>query len=338
MTLAVPDATDPVQLTKGYNLVAIVRFYLRDGSVVEWLNYHHLHYFWTVARLGSIRKASEELRVSPPAISAQLRSLEESFGEKLLKRSGRNLVLTEMGHVVFSYGEEIFSLGQELMNVVKDRPTGRPLRLLVGVVDVLPKMIAQWLIQPALRVREPMRIVCREGDADNLIARLAVHELDVVLSDVPMNPGVKVKAYSHLLGECGITFVATPKLGKSLKHRFPQSLHRAPILLPTENSEMRRHLDAWFDSQGVRPLITGEFQDYALLRAFGQAGTGIFPIPSVFERQLKQDAIYKIGQTDDVRCRFYAISVERKVKHPGVLAICDTARRQLFSHDAAHAA
>jgi len=305
---------------------------------MEWLNYHHLHYFWTVARVGSIRKASEELRVSPPAISAQLRTLEEGFGAKLFQRSGRSLVLTETGQMVFSYGEEIFTLGRELMTAVKDCPSGRPLRLLVGVVDVPPKMIAHWLIQPALRVREPMRIVCREGDADELIAQLAIHELDVVLSDAPMNPSVRVKAYSHLLGECGTTFVATPKLARSVKHSFPQSLHHAPILLPTENSELRRNLDAWFNSKGVRPLIAGEFQDYALLRAFGQAGTGVFPIPSVFEKQLKHDAIHKIGETEDVRSRFYAISVERKVKHPGVLAICDTARRHLFSMEATQAA
>lgn len=305
---------------------------------MEWLNYHHLHYFWTVARVGSISKASEELRVSSPAISAQLRSLEESFGEKLLERSGRNLILTEMGQLVFAYGEEIFGLGRELMNAVKERPTGRPLPLVVGVVDVLPKMIAHWLIQPALQVRQPTRIVCREGDSEQLISQLAIHELDVVLSDLPMNPNVKVKAYSHLLGECGIAFVATPKLAKNLKRGFPQSLHEAPMLLPTDNSGMRRDLDSWFDSKGVHPLIAGEFQDYALLHAFGQAGSGIYPIPSVFEKQLKADAVHKIGETEDVRCRFYAISVERKLKHPGVLAICDTARRHLFSREAGYAA
>jgi len=305
---------------------------------MEWLNYHHLYYFWTVARAGSISKASEELHVSSPAISTQLHSLEESFGEKLLTRSGRNLVLTEMGTIVFSYGEEIFALGRELINAVKDRPTGRPLRLLVGVVDVLPKMIAQWLIQPALRVHSPVRIVCREGDAEKLISQLAIHELDVVLSDVPMNPTVKVRAYSHLLGECGTTFVATRTLAKSLKREFPHSLHRAPLLLPTENTEIRRNLDFWLDSKGIRPVVMGEFQDYALLRAFGQAGTGIFPIPSVFQKQLRHDILQRIGHTDDVRSRFYAISIERKLKHPAVIAICDTARRHLFSQEAADAA
>jgi len=305
---------------------------------MEWLNYHHLYYFWTVARTGSVSKAGHELHVSPPAISAQLHSLEESLGEKLLVRSGRNLKLTEMGRVVYSYAEDIFSLGRELMNAVKDRPTGRPMRLLVGVVDALPKMIAHRIIEPALRVGGPIRIVCREGDADRLISQLAIHELDVVLSDVPMNPSIKVRAYSHLLGECGTSFVATPELAKTLKGKFPQSLNRAPMLMPTENAAVRRNLDYWLDSRGIHPFITGEFQDYALLRAFGQASTGVFPIPSVFEKDLKQqDRIKHIGKTNDVRQRFYAISIDSKLKHPAVVAICNTARQELFQRSA-HAA
>src|SRR6201997_5475727 len=305
---------------------------------MEWLNYHHLQYFFVVVRTGSIRKASEELRVSSPAISTQLRSLEEHFGERLLSRSGRNLILTEMGRVVFGYAEEIFALGQELTNTVKDRPTGRPLRLVVGVVDVVPKMIAHWLIEPAFQLHNPVRIVCREGSPDQLVAQLAIHQLDVVLSDVPINPNLKIKAYSHLLGECGTTFVATPKLAKSLKGDFPQSLHQAPLLVPAENTAIRRSLEFWLDTHGVQPIVAGEFQDYALLRAFGQAGRGVFPIPSVFEKQLRQDSLRRIGRTEDVRSRFYAISVERKLKHPAVIAICDTARQQLFSREAVPAA
>lgn len=298
---------------------------------MEWLNYHHLHYFWTVARTGSISKASQELHVSPPAISSQLRSLEENLGDKLFVRSGRNLVLTEVGRAVFSYAEEIFALGRELMHAVKDRPGGRPLRLVIGVVDVLPKMIAQWLIAPALQLHMPVRIVCREGSSDYLASQLAVHELDVVLSDVAVTSNVRIRAYNHLLGECGMTFVATRKLAKSLKPNFPRSLHGAPMLLPTENTGVRRNLDHWFDAQDICPQITGEFQDYALLRAFGQAGVGVFAIPSVFEKQIEQQgSLQRIGRTEDVRNRFYAISVERKLKHPAVLAICDTAR-QLFA-------
>ncbi len=298
---------------------------------MEWLNYHHLHYFWTVASSGSISKASAELHVSSSAISAQLRTLEDSLGEKLFVRSGRNLILTEVGRVVFSYSGEIFALGRELTQTVKSRPTGRPLRLLVGVVDVLPKMIAQWLIAPALKLREPVRIVCREGTSEQLTAHLAEHELDVVLSDVAFSPAGGARVYNHLLGECGVTFVATPKLAKGLKSNFPRSLDGAPMLLPVENTGARRNLNHWFDSQGIRPQITGEFQDHALLRAFGQAGIGVFPIPSVFEKQIEQQgSLQRIGRTEDVRNRFYAISVERKLKHPAVLAICDTAR-QLFA-------
>ncbi|HTR65440.1 MAG TPA: transcriptional activator NhaR [Terriglobales bacterium] len=293
---------------------------------MEWLNYHHLYYFWTVARTGSISKASGELRISSPAISAQLRSLEEQAGEKLFSRAGRRLELTEVGHVVFDYAEEIFALGRELMDTVRNRPTGRPLRLTVGIVDVLPKMIAQWLIQPALQMRETVRLVCREGASDHLIAQLAIHELDVVLSDVPIGPNVKVRAYSHLLVESGVTFVATTKLARNLRNGFPASLDRAPILLPTENTGLRRDLESWFEAQGIRPTVAGEFQDHALLRAFGQEGLGVFPVPSVFERQIKrQDSLQQIGRTEDVRSRFYAISVEKKLKHPAVLAICDAA-------------
>ena len=237
---------------------------------MDWLNYHHLYYFCAVARTGSVRKASRELRVSSPAISSQIRNLEEHFGEKLLAKSGRNLVLTEMGRVVFGYGEDIFALGRELVESVKDRPTGQPMRLVVGVVDVLPKMIAQWLIEPALHLKEPVRIVCREGSSEELVAQLAVHEIDVVLSDVPIGPNLRVRAFNHLLGECGTTFVATPKLAKGLRKSFPESLDRAPFLLPTENTDLRRNLDYWFESTGIHPSITGEFQDYALLRAFGE--------------------------------------------------------------------
>lgn len=298
---------------------------------MEWLNYHHLYYFWQVARLGSIRKASEETRISSPAISTQIRGLEESLGARLFFRSSRSLTLTDTGRTVFRYAEEIFSLGRELVDTVKDRPAGRPLRLNIGIVDVLPKMIAQWLIEPALQLREPVRVECREGSADQLAAQLALHELDVVLSDVPVNPNIKIGAYSHLLGECGTTFVASIRLAKRLHGSFPGVLSKASLLLPTENTGMRRNLDYWFSTLEIRPNIVGEFQDYALLRAFGQAGRGVFPIASVFEKDLKQqDSLRRIGQTEEVRNRFYAISVERKLKHPAVLAICDTARRQLF--------
>lgn len=298
---------------------------------MEWLNYHHLLYFWTVVRTGSIHKASEELRVSPPAISTQLKLLEEQLGEKLLVRSGRRLMLTEIGRTVFSYAEDIFRLGREMLDVVKNRPIGRPLRLDVGVVDVMPKVVVQALLEPALHLREAVRIVCREASSDQLLGRLATHELDVVLSDSPVDPTLKVRAYSHLLGECGIIFVASPRAAGRYRRGFPKSLDGAPMFLPTDNTALRRNLDFWFESKGIRPLVLGEFEDFALLRAFGETGVGVFPLPSVVEMQIRrQKAMRAIGVTNEVRTQFYAISAERKLQHPAVLAIRNAARQELF--------
>lgn len=298
---------------------------------MEWLNYHHLLYFWTVVRAGSINKASGELRVSPPAISTQLRILEDQLGEKLLVRSGRRLVLTDMGRTVFSYAEDIFALGRELMDVVKNRPIGRPLRLDVGVVDAVPKTIAQLLLEPATHLREPVRIVCREATSSQLLARLATHELDVVLSDSPLDPNLSIRAYSHLLGQSGIVFAAATRIAGRFRSNFPACLNGAPFFLPTDNTALRRSLDYWFESQGVHPNIIGEFEDYALLRAFGETGTGVFPVPLVFEPQLqKMKGIRMIGRTEEVRMQFYAISAERKLQHPAVVAISDAAKNQLF--------
>jgi len=299
---------------------------------MEWLNYHHLLYFWTVVRAGSIQKAGEELRISPPAISAQLKLLEDRLGEKLFARSGRRLVLTETGRTVFSYADDIFSLGRELMDVVKNRPVGRPFRLDVGIVDVMPKVVVQTLLRPALHLRESVRIVCREASSDQLLGRLATNELDVVLSDSPVDPNLKIRAYSHLLGECGVTFVAGHRSAVAYRRRFPHSLDGAPMLLPTDNTALRRNLDFWFESNGIRPLILGEFEDYALLRAFGESGAGVFPLPSVVAPQIRrQKALRTIGTTDAVRTQFYAISAERKLQHPAVVAIRNAARQELFS-------
>jgi len=299
---------------------------------MEWLNYHHLLYFWNVVRAGSIQKASEQLRISPPAISAQLKLLEDQLGEKLLTRSGRRLVLTETGRKVFSYAEDIFALGRELMDVLKNRPIGRPLRLDVGVVDVMPKVVVQTLLEPALHLGETVRLVCREAASDQLLGRLATHELDVVLSDSPVDPSLKIRAYSHLLGECGVIFVAGRKSAPRYRRGFSQSLNGAPMFLPTDNTAFRRNLDFWFESKGIRPAVMGEFEDYALLRAFGETGTAIFPLPSVVKTQLrKQKGLSVIGAINDVRIQFYAISAERKLQHPAVVAIRNSAQQKLFN-------
>jgi LysR family transcriptional activator of nhaA len=301
-------------------------------TAVEWLNYHHLLYFWTVVRTGSVAAASEELRLAPPTISVQIRRLEDRLGEKLLRRSGRRLVPTEMGQAVFRYADEIFSLGRELLDMVHRRPTGRPMQLVVGVVDVLPKFIAHSLIEPALRLGEPVRLVCREATPEQLLAQLSVQSLDVVLTDAPIAPSVKVRAYNHLLGETGMSFLGHARLAGAYRRRFPKSLHGAPVLLPAANTAVRRSLDQWFDTLEVRPDIIGEFDDSELLWEFGRAGEGIFPVPTVLEEHLR--GLYRlrrVGRTDAVRGRYYAISVERRLKHPAVVAICETARRELFS-------
>ena len=246
------------------------------GETVQSLNYHHLLYFWTVVRTGSVARASEELRLALPTISVQIRRLEEQLGEKLLRRSGRGLAPTEMGHTGFRYADEIFGLGRELVDVVRGRPTNRPIQVVVGVVDAMPKSIAQWLIEPALHLGERVRLLCREASPEALLAQPSVQALDVVLSDAPLGPAVKVQAYNHLLGETGLSFLGRSQLARTHRRRFPRSLDGAPILLPTTNTALRRNLDQWFDTLEVTPHIVGEFEDSELL-GIRTAGHGIFP-------------------------------------------------------------
>ena len=298
---------------------------------MEWLNYHHLLYFWLVAREGSLARASAELRLAQSTVSGQIRTLEQSLGEKLFAKSGRRLVLTEMGRVVFRYAEEIFALGRELRDAVRGRPVGRPLRLLVGVADVVPKLVARHLLEPALRLSEPVQLVCREDKPDRLLAELAVHNLDVVLSDSPVSPSIRLRAYSHLLGECGIVFCGTQQLASAYRRGFPRSLAGAPVILPTENTTLRRALDQWFSAHGIQPRVVGEFEDAALLKVFGQAGMGLFPVSSVIAREVqRQYEVRSVGRLEQVRERFYALTIERKLKHPAVIAISQEARQKLF--------
>jgi LysR family transcriptional regulator, transcriptional activator of nhaA len=298
---------------------------------MEWLNYHHLLYFWTVARHGSISRATEELYLAQPTISAQLRALEESLGEKLFARTGRNITLTEMGRVVFRYADEIFSLGRELTDTLKGRSVGRPVRFTVGIADVLPKLVAYRLLQPALQLTDPIRMVCHEGKPERLLAELAVHGLDLVLSDAPIGPMVKVRAFNHLLGESAVTIFGPTKLAAKYRRRFPQSLDGAPMLLPTETTSLRRSFDQWCESRSIRPFVVGEVEDSALLKVFGQSGAGLFPAPSVIEEEVRrQYGVQTVGRLEEVRERFYAISVERKLKHPAVVAISEAAQQKLF--------
>jgi len=298
---------------------------------VEWLNYHHLLYFWLVAREGSLASASRELRLAPSTVSGQIRSLERALGEKLFARSGRRLVLTEIGRIVYRYADEIFSLGRELRDVIKGRPVGRPLRLVVGIADVVPKLVAMRLLEPALKLPEPVQLVCHEDKPERLLAELAVHNLDVVLADAPVPASVRIRAFNHLLGECDVVFFATAKLAAAYRRGFPRSLDGAPVILPTENTTLRRSLDQWFATRGIRPRVVGEFEDNALLKVFGQAGMGLFPASSVIADEVRrQYRVRAIGKLDGVRERFYAISVDRKLKHAAVIAISQEARQKLF--------
>src|SRR5262245_21721002 len=297
---------------------------------MEWLNYHHLLYFWTVAREGTIARASEELRLAQPTISGQIRVLEDQLGEKLFQRSGRNLVLTDIGRLVYRYADDIFGLGRELMDTLKDRPTGRPLRFQVGVADEVSKVIAYRLLEPAMRLSQPVYMVCRDGAADRLLTDLATHSLDLVIADTPISPTIKVKAFTHPLGETSVSVFATPKLAATRRKNFPKSLDGAPFLVPTIGKTLRRMLDQFFDQQGIRPRIVAELDDSALLTTFGQAGAGLFVAPTVLEKEItRQFGVTVLGRLDAVRERYYAISVERRLKHPAVVAISGAANAML---------
>jgi LysR family transcriptional activator of nhaA len=299
---------------------------------MDWINYHHLLYFWTVVQEGSIAKAGAKLRLAQPTISGQLRVFEEALGHKLFTKQGRGLALTEFGRMVYRYADEIFTIGKEMTEAIKGRPPGRPVTFTVGISEVVPKLVAYRLLEPALRLPEPVRIVCREDKDERLLAALAVHDLDIVVTDAPASPEVKVRAYNHLLGECGVTFFASSDLLPRLRGKFPKSLDGAPALMPSREAAVRRGLDQWLEETGVRPEIVGEFDDSALMKAFGQAGVGVFPGPTVAEADIKaQHGVRVLGRTDAVRERFYAVSVERRLKHPAVVAISDTARHETFS-------
>jgi LysR family transcriptional activator of nhaA len=300
-------------------------------QVMERLNYHHLLYFWMVAREGTVARASEQLRLAQPTLSGQIRALEGSLSEKLFERAGRKLRLTEMGRLVFRYADDIFTLGRELVDTVKGQPTGRPLRLAVGVADGLPKLVAYRLIEPALALSQPVRLVVHSQNTEKLLAALVLHELDVVLSDRLAGPGVRVRVFNHLLGDCGVTLFAAPKLAAKYRRRFPRALDGAPFLLPGETSTLRRAVEQWLEKHRIRPRVVGEFDDSALIKVFAQAGTGIFAAPSIIESSVRrQYGVALVGHMDDARERFYAISVERRIKHPAAFAITESARRELF--------
>ena len=296
------------------------------------MNYKQLHYFWAVAKTGSIVRACEQLNLTPQTISGQIGLLEQTLGVELFRRAGRRLELTETGQLALAYAEEIFQVGGELEEALRTHPGGRQILFRVGIADVVPKSIAYNLLAPAMTLPEPVRIVCREDKLERLLAELAIQRLDLVLADSPMPSEMDVKGYSHKLGECGVTFFATPKLATLHGSDFPRALHGAPMLVPGENTIIRGRLMRWFGERQIQPRIVGEFDDSALMKAFGQSGIGIFIAPSVIADEVqRQYSVKAIGQTDDVSERFYAISMERRLTHPAVVAVTEVARQALFA-------
>lgn len=299
---------------------------------MDWLNYHHLYYFWTVGREGGVLPASRVLRLAHPTISTQVKQLETSLGTPLFERRGRRLVLTETGRTVYRYAEEIFTLGRELVDHVKGAAEGG-LRLHVGVTEALPKLVVRQLLEPAFGLEERVRVVCREDHFDALLGELATHALHVVLADAPVPPGHGVRAFHHLLGETHVTFFAAPELAAELREGFPDSLDGAPMLLPTSASTLRRSVEHWLEGVGVRPDVVAEFDDTALLKVFGGDGFGVFPAPSVVaDDVVERYGVEAVGVAPGVVERFYAITPERRFPNPAVAAICAAAREQLFHY------
>lgn len=298
---------------------------------MDWLNYHHLRYFVAVAKEGGLRAAAEKLHVSPPSISAQIRELEETLGEKLFRRSGRAKVLTDAGQVALRHAEEIFSLGQELVSAVKQRPTARAVRLHVGVADSFPKLVTYEILKPVLARAETVHVVCREGKLEDLLGQLAAHRLDIVLADEPAPSTAKIRTFSHALGESGVTFCATAKLAAALRRGFPRSLHEAPALLPMENTALRRSLENWFRDLQIRPRVVAECEDAALLKVMAANGGGFVPIPTAVAREaVSRYELRTIGTTDRCRDQFFAITAERKITHPLVSLLTSEAQQRAF--------
>lgn len=300
---------------------------MEESPGAEFLNYHHLRYFWTVATEGSLRRASEKLKISQPSMCTQIKLLEASLGEALFRPSGRSLVLTEFGQVILGYAEEIFALGGEVLRATKQAPGIRSLRLHVGIVDSFPKLMSYDILRPVLEHQPPVKLTCHEGKLADLVSQLNTHRIDVVLSDEPASPGITGKVFNHLLGSSDITFCATPSLAKRLKGRFPRNLDGAPALLPTQNCNLRRDLEKWFRSAGVEPQVVAEFEDAALTKIVATSGQGFLAVPSVVASEaVERYGFVPIGRTKEVQTQFYAITAERRFTHPAILAITERLR------------
>ncbi|MPW30655.1 transcriptional activator NhaR [Agarivorans sp. B2Z047] len=294
------------------------------------INYKHLHYFWVAAKQGGIARASELLHITPQTISGQISLLEQHFGSALFSKVGRNLELTETGRLALSYADEIFTLGDELEDSLRQGSAERPQLLKVGIAEVVPKTIAYRLLEPAYNMGEPLRMLCKENTLESLLAELALNRLDLVLADGPVPPGLGVRGFNHALGESGVSFVASPSIAKSLQVNFPACLDGAPLLIPSEINLMHVRLLQWFDKQNIHPQIMGEFDDSALMKTFGQAGVGAFIVPTaIADEVVNQYGVELIGSIQDVREQFFAITAERRIANPAVVAITESAREWL---------
>jgi LysR family transcriptional activator of nhaA len=296
------------------------------------LNHNHLLYFWTTATEGSIARAAEVLHITPQTISAQIKLLEESLSVRLFEREGRGLRLTEAGRTTKTYGDEIFGLTRELQAALRGESKGLVSELRVGVADALPKLVCHHILEPALHLEDRIRLVCREEGVERLLGELAVHNLDLVLSDAPMPQGLNVRAYNHLLGECGVVLMATEKLARRYRRRFPANLSDAPFILPTPDTALRKSLDYWFEQNGIRPQVVAEIVDSALVKAFGAKGEGVFAIPDVIAEEVaEQYGVSAVGVPEGVVERFFAITVNRRIRHPALVAIREAAKGSLFA-------
>ncbi len=299
-------------------------------GAMEWLNYHHLRYFWAVAKEGSLRRAAERLHVSQPSISGQLRELEDALGEKLFRRSGRSKVLTDAGQVAFRYADEIFALGRELVGAVQQRPTAQALRLYVGVADSFPKLVTNEILKPVFAMPQPVHVICREGKLEDLLGQLGAHRLDILLADEPAPSGSHGRTFNHRLGESSTAFCAAGKLARALKGAFPQSLHGAPALLPSDNTSLRRAVEAWFREIGVEPRVVAEFEDLALMKVMAAEGRGFMALPSVVAGEaVRRYGFQIIGLAETCQVQFHAITAERRRVHPAVIVLTESARRHL---------
>lgn len=288
----------------------------------DFLNYHHLRYFWAVARAGSLRAAAEKLRVSQPSICAQIQLLEESLGEDLFRPSGRSMALTEFGQIIFGYADEIFTLGGEIQRAAQQAPTSRVLRLNAGIVDSFPKLMSYDILRPIFEHQPPVQLACHEGKLPDLLVQLTTHRIDVVLSDEPASPGIAARVFNHFLGGCGVTFCAMPVLARTLKGRFPRNLQGASALLPTQNCHLRRDLEKWFRQVNIQPRVIAEFEDAALMKIVATRGIGVIAVPSLVEAEaVERYGFVPVGRTKDIETQFYAITAERRLTHPAILAI-----------------